>query len=72
MISNKEYSKRNLVKALNFNNSKIILILLTKVVAFYLRIFAPYVYGTGFQGLILDFSKGGKSSNLQNNLENPL
>lgn len=47
-VLKKRRSKKNLIRAFNSNGSKIILILITKILAFYLRFFVVYIGGVGF------------------------
>ena len=70
-------SKKNLDKPGSSSSSKIVLTLLTKVVAVHVGLFAVYVQGTSFQLLLRhledDKSRGGNgSSNLQNSFKNLL
>ena len=48
----KEYSKKILVKAFGSVDGKVIFILPTKVVAFYIELIAIHVWDAGFQGLV--------------------
>ena len=44
----KRIKQKNLVKALGSDSGKIILILLTKVITFYIEFTIVYIYGAGF------------------------
>lgn len=65
-------SKKNPVKAFSFGSSKVILTLLTEVIAFYIGFSVIYVYLAGFQRLVLGLLRGSESLSLQNGLENLL
>ena len=77
-VPEKERSKKNPVSFCSFSNSKIVLTLLTEVIAVHVGIFVIYVQGMGLQWLISGLLKGGGSwgrsgsSSLQNGLENLL
>lgn len=71
-IPKEGYGKRNLVRLFNSNSGKIILILLTRVVVFYVRFPAVYIRGASFQRFILGLFRGGKNSNFWDSLKNPL
>lgn len=51
-VLKKRYGKKNLLGLFSSSSGKIDLILLIKVITFYMRLFMVYIQGTGFQGLI--------------------
>lgn len=59
MVLEKRYNKWNLVKTLSFSIDKVILALLTEVVAFYVRFAVIYVWGSSFQRFVLRIFRGG-------------
>ena len=72
MVLKERLSKRNLISAFNSSNNKIILIILTKVVALYIRLSAIYICRTSFQRFVSRLFGGDKSLSLQNGLKNLL
>ena len=65
-------SKKNLIGPPSSSGGKVVLTLLTKVVAFHMGIFAMHVRGMGFQGFIPRLLEGGGRSSLQDGLKNLL
>ena len=47
LVPKERRSKKNLSRSCNFSDSKIVLILLTEVLAVYVGLFAVHVWGTG-------------------------
>lgn len=64
------YNKNNLVNTLRTSNGKIIIILLTEVVAFHIRFTIVHVSEMGFPELILRLFRDNRSLGLKNNLIN--
>lgn len=72
LVLEEGYGKKNLVNPSRSNNGKIVFTLLTEVVILYVGLFIIQVWGTGFQEFIPKLLGGGRTSNLQNGLKNPL
>lgn len=71
-VLKKRYGKKNLLGLFSSSSGKIDLILLIKVITFYMRLFMVYIQGTGFQGLISRLFGVCGSLSPQNSLKNPL
>lgn len=72
LILKKGCSKKNLVGIFNFSSNKIVLILLTKVIVFYVGFTTIHVWELDFQKLISRLFGNGHSLNFQNYFKNPL
>ena len=72
LVLEERHGKRNLVSFSSSSGSKLVLTLLTEVVALYIGLSAIYIWGTGFQKFIPRLFGGGGSLGFQNNFKNPL
>lgn len=72
LVPKKRYSKKNLVGVFGSGNAKVILTLLIKLVAFYIRLAIIHVQEVSFQEFISRLFGGDESLSLQNNLQNLL
>lgn len=58
----KKHSKNNIIRAFDSTNSKMVIILLAKIVTFYEILIIRYVWGLNFQKLLLELIKKQNSS----------
>lgn len=61
LVIKEKYRKTNLVSPPSFGSGIVVFILLTKVVAFHMRLSVIYVQRTNFQGFVLRLLKVRKS-----------
>lgn len=69
LVPKKEHSKKNLVRIFGSSSDKVILILLTEVIAFHIGFTAIYVWGSSFQRLVPNFSEVVGGWNFKNVLK---
>ena len=72
LVPKEGHGKGNFVNSSSSNSGKVVFILLTEVVVFYMGLFAIHIKETGFQGLISRLCRGDESFSLQNGLKNLL
>lgn len=71
-VLEKKQGKRNFVSLPSYRSSKVVFILLTKVVSLHMRLFAIHIRETGFQRFISRLLGGDRSLGLWNDLKNLL